>query len=269
MSSSNIIKDYNYVGESETPRVSRLAIFVDGDFDEPNLPIFRLGDEATGDTPEGLFRKPSSLPNSTKPGIHHPNGNISNHHTKPPTIPEIDPIEKLKDEYERKLKRENQESYLRGLSEGRKQGVAEWTPQAQRISQALEKAMAALSKRYETNLEALEKSIGDLSVFLAEKIVGEAVNNIPDIVKGNVEKCLKLLAGAGNVVVKINPGDYEVIKAHMPSLLQRYEGKFAFHLEPMQNISPGGCVLELDGSLIDGRIEAQLENIKQHIKILS
>lgn len=267
--SKNIIKDYSYVGERSTPSVSRLSIFVNGDFDEPDLPIFRFGDEDIGDTPEGLFRKPSSLPISAKPGIKHNKGNVGGHHNKPPVVVEIDPLEKLKEEYERRLKHENQESYLRGLNEGRKQGTAEWTPQAQRISQALEKAMAALSQRYETNLQALEKSIGDLSIFLAEKIVGEAVNRFSDVVKENVEKCLRLLAGSGNVIIKINPGDYEVIKSNLPSLLQRYEGKFSFHLEPAQNISPGGCALELDGSLVDGRIESQLENIKQHIKLLS
>lgn len=267
--SNSIIKEYNYVGERNTPAISRQSIFVNGDFDEPNLPIFRLGDEAIGDTPEGLFRKPSSLPVSPKPGIQHNKSGVGRHHDDPPVVPEIDPLEKLKDEYERKLKHENQESYLRGLNEGRKQGVAEWTPQAQRISQALEKAMAALSQRYETNIQGLEKSISDLSIFLAEKIVGEAVNRFPDVVKENVEKCLKLLAGSGNVTIKINPGDYEVIKSNLPSLLQQYEGKFTFHLEPAQNISPGGCVLELDRSLVDGRIETQLENIKQHIKLLS
>jgi len=267
--SSHIIKEYSYMGGAETPVVSRARIITDGDFEEPDLPIFRLGDEAIGDTPEGLFRKPSSLPIAPRFRKNHPKNEVADKNNQPPPAPEVDPLEKLREEYEQKLRRENQESYLRGLEEGRKQGIAEWTPQAQRIRQALEKAMAALSQRFETNIGALEKSIGDLAVFLAEKIVGEAVNRIPDVVKENVEKCLKLLAGAGNVIIKINPADYDVIKAHLPSLLQRFEGKFTFHLEPSQNISPGGCVLELDGSIVDGRIETQLENIKQHMKILS
>jgi flagellar biosynthesis/type III secretory pathway protein FliH len=267
--SSNIIRDYNFIGKDDLPIVTHLGILAAGEFDEPDLPVFwedKRDMQNLLNNRSGITVSDPELPNSRQKY-----DLASGQHKKAKTviIPEKSPLDKLKEDYEHRLKKENQEAYLRGLAEGRNQGIAEWTPQSQRISGALEKAMAALSQRNESNLQALEKSIGDLAVFLAEKIIGEAISRIPDVIKENVDKCLKLLAGSGNVIIKINPADYEVIKAYLPSLMQRYEGKFNFHLEPAQNISPGGCFLELDGSLVDGRIETQLENIKQHIQILS
>jgi flagellar biosynthesis/type III secretory pathway protein FliH len=268
--SNNIIKEYNYLGKDEKPYIARPKIFTDGNFDEPSLPVFsqtrndfsnRFGENpGSGNAAGELISSGGSSKLSAHRKLH---GD-----PKPSIIPDLNPIEKLKNEYEHRLKRENQESYLRGLNEGRNQGRAEWAPQSQRISQAMEKAMTALSSRFETHLQTIELSVADLAVFLAEKIVGEAISRIPDVVKENVDKCLKLLAGSGNVIIKISPADYDVIKAQLPSLMQRYEGKFTFCLEPAQNISPGGCFLELDGSLVDGRIETQLNNIKQHIQIL-
>jgi flagellar biosynthesis/type III secretory pathway protein FliH len=267
--SSQIIKDYNFIGKESIPTVSRDSIMAAGNYEEPELPRFL-----------------DVLPNSRRTHVSRSNkvitdaevtshkGKISHNNLHQSEIvisavPEKSPVEKLKEEYELRLKKENQDAYLRGLAEGRKQGVAEWTPQSQRISNALEKAMSALSQRNESNLQAMEKSIGDLAMFLAQKIVGEAVSRVPEVIKENIDKCLKLLAGSGNVAIKINPADYDIVKAYLPSLLTRHEGKFTFLIEPAQNISPGGCFLELDGSLVDGRIETQLENIRQHIQLLS
>lgn len=268
--SKSVIKEYNYVGKDERPYVSPLKIFTAGDFDEPSFPVFRQSRNDVPDEPGGQ----SNLGNPARGLVgSDTNSRLQTHRKlhgdhRPKAVPELSPIDKLKTEYEQRSKKENQESYIRGLTEGRKQGLAEWAPQSQRISQALEKAMAGLSSRFETHLQTIEISVADLSVFLAEKIVGEAVARFPDVVKENVDKCLKLLAGSGNVIIKINPADYDVIKAHLPSLMQRHEGKFTFCLEPAQNISSGGCFLELDGSLVDGRIETQLNNIKQQIQIL-
>jgi flagellar assembly protein FliH len=265
--SNNIIRDYNFIGEENLPRIDRQNILAVGNFDEPELPVFRVENHnARHSSKQSLdtrFENAQSLNHDSKTAHNHPGK------AKHTAAPEKSPLEKLTEEYEQRLKKENQEAFLRGLSEGRNQGIAEWTPQSQRIGQALEKAMAALSQRNESNIQALEKSIGDLSMFLAEKIVGEAISRIPEVVKENLNKCLKLLAGSGKVTIKINPSDYEVIKAYIPSLLNRNEGKFSFNLEPAQNISQGGCFVELDGSMVDGRIETQLENIRQHIQILS
>jgi flagellar assembly protein FliH len=109
----------------------------------------------------------------------------------------------------------------------------------------------------------------DLSVHLAEKIVSEAATNMPEVVKANVDKCINLLAGSGEVVVKINPADYEIVKAYLPSLEHKFEGKFSFSLKPDQNMTSGGCLIEMNGSVIDGRIETQLAKIKQQMMLLS
>jgi flagellar assembly protein FliH len=267
--SSNIIKDYNFIGNEDLPIVTHLGILAAGKFEEPELPVFWEDKRDMQNLLHNRSGNAISAPGLAGSRQKHDLVAGQNKNARTAVVSEKSSFEKLKEEYEHRLKKENQEAYLRGLTEGRNQGIAEWTPQSQRISGALEKAMAALSQRNESNLQALEKSIGDLAVFLAEKIVGEAISRIPDVIKENVDKCLKLLAGSGSVMIKINPADYDVIKAYLPSLMQRHEGKFTFHLEPAQNISPGGCFLELDGSLIDGRIETQLENIKQHIQILS
>ena len=168
---------------------------------------------------------------------------------------------KIREKYDTLVKIESEKSYNDGFQEGK--------ARADQVSQIVNSISSEFEKASEHFFRDMENVVLDLSVHLAGKIIGEAVSMIPDIVKSNVEKCVNLLAGGGNVMIKINPGDYEVIKECLPNLDQKHEGKYSFILEPDHNISRGGCLIELDGSVIDGRIETQFEKLKKHMEMLS
>ena len=175
---------------------------------------------------------------------------------------------KIREEYKTRLQSEIESAYDKGLQEGRQTGLAEGKAEAEKVSQIINHVIVEFNKESQKFFDEVEEVIMDLSVHLASKIIGDAVTAIPDIIKTNVEKCVGLLAGAGNVLVKINPSDYDTIKEYLPKLDQKYEGKYSFIIEPENNITRGGCLVEMDGSVIDGRIEAQYEKIKQHMEML-
>jgi len=256
----------------EIPQVKRRArILSGGDFPEASLPIFRECSRSQKKSRQrhakttNLFSGQDEAPNPS--GEESQNDSLSG----PPVIQDPHQLEihKLNAAHETRLAEEKRIAYQKGLTEGQAQGRVEWESRAHKINQTTEKALTEVNKTIKGFFEDTERSLTDLSVFLAEKIVGEATTKIPDVIKNNVDKCLNLLAGSGKVSMKINPSDYEIIKTYMPNLLQKYSGKFTFIIEPDQNISCGGCLVELDGSMIDGRIETQLEKLKQHMQILS
>jgi flagellar biosynthesis/type III secretory pathway protein FliH len=172
-------------------------------------------------------------------------------------------------EYDEKLKTQKDKIYNDGFNEGHKAGLAEGKAEAAKATQLVEDYLAEINNKNRLFFEETEKLITDLAVHLAGKIIGEAISAVPDVIKSNVEKCVELLAGSGDVIVKINPSDYELIKEHLPKLDQKYEGKYNFKVEPENSISRGGCLVEMGGSIIDGRIEVQYEKIKQHMEMLT
>ena len=171
--------------------------------------------------------------------------------------------------FESRLKSEVAKAHDQGFQEGKASGLAEMDVRAEQITRLIDNVLTEFDKSSAKFFEEIERVAIDMSVHLAEKIIGEAVTMVPDIIKTNVDKCINLLAGAGTVEIKINPIDYETIKAYLPSMDKKFENRYTFVLEPDQNISRGGCLVEFEGSVIDGRVETQLEKIKQHMELLT
>jgi len=178
-------------------------------------------------------------------------------------------VEETAENFESRLKSEVEKSYNQGYQEGKASGLAEVNTRDEQITQLINNVLTEFDKSSAKFFEEIERVAIDMSVHLAQKIIGEAVNKVPDIVKTNVDKCINLLAGAGTVEIKINPIDYETIKAYLPSMDKKFENRYTFVLEPDQNISRGGCLVEFEGSVIDGRVETQLDKIKQHMELLT
>lgn len=176
---------------------------------------------------------------------------------------------RLKAEYETRIKEETTQAYNRGVHEGQTNSVAVNDARIAEAKKIFDIIKAELDKSAGQFFDEIEKVATDMSMHLAGKIIGDAVNAVPDIVKANVDKCLALVAGAGEVQIKINPADYDTIKGYLPSLEQKSESRFSFVLDPDRNVGKGGCLVEFEGSVIDGRIETQFQKIREQMEILA
>jgi len=269
---NHIIKNYKYSGGKSPDIKPRLKVFQSGQFPSFALPEFgvkkRKRPTRDHSADRGAASPAARMKNAAGTSDCDTRGDIRSN-VNSASYEDEKMLSELRSEFEIKLQQETKLAFNRGVHDGRQQGIAEWTPQAQRISQALDRAIAEINRHFKSFFDEIEHSVTDLSLFLAEKIIGEAAARVPDAVKANVDKCLALLAGSGKVTIKISPSDYDIIKAHLPELGQVYEGKFSFSIEPDQSITMGGCLVDLNGSLVDGRIETQIANIVQHVKMLS
>ncbi len=177
--------------------------------------------------------------------------------------------EQLKSQYDAQLLGEKQNSRNEGFQEGKQAGLAESAAEIKRLTTLVQSIQTEFQSAASKFFDEVEKLTMDMSVYLAKKIVGEAVSVVPDIIRTNVDKCVKLLAGSGTAQIKINPNDYDTIKGHIPNLEQQTGDKFTFVLEPDNKIERGGCMVEFDGSSIDGRIQTQIEKIQKQMEMIT
>jgi len=286
---NRFIKRYKYVSDSNQDVVQTKKILKKGEFKAPR---FSLEDQtihswqkkkiipgkivqtrmSVADIPAAPKVTPKPV-QKEKQVVPSPEPQIST--AKPERIenvkapqPQVDGIA-ISAEYEARLEKENKEHYDRGFQEGRNNGLAEINTRTEEISQIFDSISQEIDTSRNNFFKEMENVVMDLSIHLAEKIIGDAVTMISDIVKSNVKKCVELLAGTGDVLVKINPADYEVIKELLPNLEKIHEGNYSFILEPDNNISRGGCLIDMSGSIIDGRVETQLSRLKEHMDMLT
>ena len=111
---------------------------------------------------------------------------------------------------------------------------------------------------------SFEKLVVELSVQIAEQIIKREIAD-----KTTVQDCIvaasKKLTGAENILIKINPADYELIKESSKGLFNDENfSKVKFKVD--EKISIGGCFIESDIGNVDARISTQLAELKQKIE---
>ena len=76
---------------------------------------------------------------------------------------------------------------------------------------------------------------------------------------------MKKVLGANNVIIKLNEKDLANLNNESKNLLN--DGSFSkIKFETDDSIEPGGCLIETDIGNVDGRIGAQLKELKKQLE---
>jgi len=168
---------------------------------------------------------------------------------------------------EEKLRQEIKQAHDSGLNEGKVIGYGEAIGQITRLEKILNDIKEDIEARHSSELERLGEYLGQAASILAVSIIGEtALEYSGEILQQNLRRCLNLLKGSGKASIKINPLDYEFIKENTQILDNSDKGAYSFEFEPDASISPGGCYIETDNGAVDGRLESQIETLKNHFR---
>ncbi|RJP81654.1 MAG: hypothetical protein C4524_01675 [Candidatus Zixiibacteriota bacterium] len=154
-------------------------------------------------------------------------------------------------------------AYYRGLEEGHviglQQGREESTAAAANFRRNLESLETALLEFY----SGVEKWSVKLSMAMAEKVVGCAAEQHQDLVRHTVRQALQETADRTRILVRVHPGDYEVLKSLRSDISALSEGIEHFRIEADESISPGSCRVEAPSGLVDADFRVQLKELRR------
>ena len=159
-------------------------------------------------------------------------------------------------------------AYEKGLSEGYKKASAEietkYKIQLKNRSEKLDEFLNEVNGKlaaYDENFNAITI---DLAFTIAEKIIKEKIEShtsINKILSGSIKKVL----GANNVIIKLNEKDMASLSGENKNLVNDSSySKIKFEVD--DSIEPGGCLIETDIGNVDGRIGAQLKELKKQLE---
>jgi type III secretion protein L len=136
--------------------------------------------------------------------------------------------------------------------EGRQSGLAEWN---QILAKAWERA-DALSKSW-------EESMVQLSVRVAEKIIGEQIRLHPESIVSMVSEALKGARPARRLAIQVNQEDLPHVRAHIDRLKDSSSLGSLIEIVPSANVRRGGCVIDSELGIVDARLETQLKCLEE------
>ncbi|KAB2852648.1 MAG: hypothetical protein F9K42_02360 [Ignavibacterium sp.] len=106
-----------------------------------------------------------------------------------------------------------------------------------------------------------EEVVITVSFLLAEAIIKREISK-ESIIKQVLEEALRKVIGANEILVRLNPADYESI-IEDEKAFQLKDSFSQIKFEKDERIEQGGCFIESEIGNADGRISSQLNELKR------
>lgn len=123
----------------------------------------------------------------------------------------------------------------------------------------LDAAKADWLRRWETSAVAVAAAI-------AQRIIRRELEHHPEISLEWIREALRLAAGGGEIVLRLNPTDRENLGQQVERVAQAVAQLAPSQIVADPAVTPGGCVVESRFGRVDQQIEAQLARIEEELE---
>lgn len=170
---------------------------------------------------------------------------------------------------ERKVEDFRKEGLRQGYEEGLKQAEAEmeekYSQAFQKEAQQLGDFMQALKDSYADAIKTAEGPLVKIALDIAEKVIKEEAEKNSEVILANIRDSLLRLTSKVHIVVRVNPGQFDLVAGHKQKLISVVEGIDDFSLVGDEKVGKGGCVIETPSGSVEARIAKQLKELKKVI----
>ncbi len=156
-----------------------------------------------------------------------------------------------------------------GYEHGYAQGAAAALEQLQlswesKIAEAADALKGAYSMREQIIQEA-EPFLVELSVAIAEKIIGQQLATAPEMAVELIRKSLSRRREQGVITLCVAPSQLAYVQAAREELHTAIDSQAELHILPDSSVKDNGCVIRSAYGSIDARIDTQLSEIKREM----
>jgi len=158
---------------------------------------------------------------------------------------------------------ENREAraYEKGFSQGLLEGGTQARDTFGNAAALLAQLAHEVAEAKESFLNKTEEDLVVLSLAIAREIINQEVKTNPDIVKAVAKEAIAQLIDKEGVTIRVNPRDFDVIKASESEMGGILEGKDRCKFLSDDFISRGGCVIESKTGIVDADLDTQFGEI--------
>ena len=169
--------------------------------------------------------------------------------------------EDYKSRFEVELRELEDEAKQRGLEEGHAEGLA----QARAEYAAQLDAFAGLIGSFRAALDQTIDGVSDIGIEIVgeavAKIVGEAVID-RDVVISVMRQVIRKTKERTKLVVRVSPSDRSLLEGYEAAMVDGLSVA-SVDIVADDRVRTGGCLLETPAGNLDGRLEVQLERLRE------
>lgn len=156
----------------------------------------------------------------------------------------------------------HREGFKLGKEDGYKAGLEEFTA----LMEEAKNLFTQLVNERRKLLESVEPELANLSISIAEKIIGAEVETNPDVVINIVKQAMEKMKSREEVTIKVHPDDLEHVQANRNVFAAMVEGIKDLDIIGDPRVDRGSCLIETNLGNTDARIKTQLGAIELAFK---
>jgi flagellar assembly protein FliH len=161
-----------------------------------------------------------------------------------------------------KLQQLRQQAEEQGYKAGMARGLQEGTSRIKTETQRLSGIAGALQQQWVSRMEEAENMLVEVAFASVTRILGDRLATRDGVVAVVRQVLIQVAEARRSVTVRLAPGDFELLGEEGRRLLSE-NGGAQIKLVADDRVKLGGCLLDTDHGGLDGRLEMQLERLKE------
>jgi flagellar assembly protein FliH len=164
--------------------------------------------------------------------------------------------------------RENgfQQGYDEGFEKGQQSALEEMKGMIAEAVGKSEQIIAMAEREAQASVLAAERQIIELSLSIARKILARELEENPMVVLPIVKKALEKVRDQEQIVIRVNPSDYELVlqaKRDLQMILGQEQSLVVSH---DHTIDAGSCMVESSNGTVDARVSTQFSELEKVLR---
>lgn len=167
---------------------------------------------------------------------------------------------------ESELKKIKNSAYNEGFNAGRAEGLKQGIEELNDLRFLVETIIDRLNESKREFLSKISAILVEIVFQIAKKVIKSSISQDKDYVLENLQKALDKISSQKSVNIHINTDEYELVNEQKEYLESLFKNSVNISLFKDKYLERGDCVIETDFGYIDGRVESQLNNIRQGVE---
>ena len=175
-----------------------------------------------------------------------------------------DEVKKIVDE---RIERVRQKAFQEGYEKGHAEATNSVSEQFKNASLQIVNMVDNLNKYIESVNKELEQEIIELILSVSESVIRNELSR-PDIVSKIIIDSLNKTYTKRNLVIKLHPDSGHYFEQVAQVIKQQNFDLDSIKIEIDENVGVGGCLIETDKSIVDGRLNNILKEVRETMQEL-
>ena len=168
-----------------------------------------------------------------------------------------------KQQWEQEKERLQKEAYDQAFRQGEEQGREAGYNETKVLIEEAYSVVASSKIEYEKNVERSERTIIELAIICAEKILRTELAESEAAFMNIVRSALKETKNQKEIQIHVHPGKYELVISQKDEIEALFPNEINCYIFPNEDAGEDACFIETSNGRIDAGIDTQLQQLRK------